>query len=104
MNITVFLQDIYIEAYPLITNATLHVDVISYDNAPPRNTTDSDWDAAGGTGDVDFDAISGTYRRDSGRIVTLSSSQMDEICEECYDQILEQIKEYLDEYEDDCYE
>lgn len=104
MNITVFLQDIYIEAYPLITNATLYVDVISYDDAPPYDIADSDWDAAGGTGDVDFEAISGTYRRDSGRIVTLTASQIDEICEECYDQIVEQIKEYLDEYEEDYYD
>lgn len=104
MNIIIHLQDIYIEDYPLITNATLYVDVIRYDSTPPCNTADSDWDAAGGTGELDFQAISGTYRRDTGRIVTLSPSQIDEICEECYDQIVEQIKEYLDEYEDDYYE
>ncbi len=101
MNFTIFLDNIVLESYALITNATLYVDVISYDNARPRDTADSDWDAAGGTGEVDFEAISGTYRRDSGRIVTLTASQIDEICEECYDQIVEQIKEYLDEYEED---
>ncbi len=101
MNFTVYLSDIYIEQYPLITNARVNVAVTDVVDTPPykgsSQTCDSDWDYCGAKS-IEFEPVWGEHRIDKQSSATwkpLTPDQMQEICEEYEDEIVKMLWEFL---------
>lgn len=113
MNFTIYLSDIYIEQYPLISNARLNVCITEAVDTPPHKgysqTCDSDWDYYGEKY-LDFEPIWGEYkpstlsrmRPDPGSTwKPLTPDQVQEICEEYEDEIVKMLWEFIEDMKND---
>ncbi len=101
MNFTVYLSDIYIEQYPLISNARLNLVVTDVVDTPPHKgysqTCDNDWDYFGAKG-IDFEPMWGEHKSTPcGSWKPLTPDQMQEICEEYEDEIVKMLWEFIED-------
>lgn len=113
MNFTVYLSDIYIEQYPLISNARLNVSITDAIDKPPHKgysqTCDSDIDFYGEKS-ISFETMWGEYNTSSSIVFRVTSAnkwkpltpdQMQEICEEYEDEIVKMLWEFIEEINED---
>ncbi len=100
MNFTIYLSDIYIEQYPLITNARLNVDITYCVNIQrfngPAHLCDSDVDFYGEQ-ELEFEPMWGETQKESGTWKPLTPDQIQEICEEYEDEIVKMLWEFIEE-------
>jgi len=105
MNFTVYLSDIFIEQYPLISNARLNVSVTEAIDTKPHKgysqTCDSDWDYEGAKS-IDFEPMWGEHKPTaSASWKALTPDQMQDICEEYEDEIVKMLWEFIEEINND---
>lgn len=100
MNFTVWLSDIYIEQYPLITNARMNISITELVGTPAHKgysqTCDSDWDYEGANS-IEFEPMWGEYKSSANTWKALTPDQMQEICEEYEDEVVKMLWEFIED-------
>lgn len=100
MNYTIWLDNILLESYPLITNARLNVTITHIIDTEGHKgyarTCDSDWDMYAHK-ELEFEPEFGETKKSNGKWVALSADQMYDICEEYEAEIVNQLWEYIEE-------